>query len=168
MAATYIPITTTTLGSAQSSVTLGSGGTIPQTYTDLILICNVKNSANTGDEVGIQFNSDTSGSSTNYSRTRLFGNGSSASSGRSNNVDKGALGINSTSNFDPIVASIQNYSNSTTYKTVLSRGNADGYVSLYTSLWRSTAAITSITLKPDSGTTFASGSTFTLYGIKAA
>jgi hypothetical protein len=167
MASTYEPIATTTLGSAQSSVTLGSGGTIPQTYTDLVLICNVKNSANDGDEVGIQFNSDT-GSNSNYSRTRLFGNGSNASSGRSSSADKGALGINSTSNFDPIVASIQNYSNSTTYKTVISRGNSNSFVSAYVSLWRNTAAITSITLKPDSGTTFASGSTFTLYGIKAA
>jgi len=162
MAATYEPIATTTLGSAQSSYTFTS---IPATYTDLIIIANTKNTANNGDEVGIQFNSDTG---TNYSRTRLFGNGASASSGRNSNTNKGALQINSTSDFTPLIAHVQNYANSTTYKTVISRGNAAGYVSAYVSLWRNTAAITSITLLPDSGTTFTSGCSFTLYGIKAA
>ena len=162
MPSTYEPIATTTLGSAQSTVTFSS---ITGTYTDLVIIANTKNTANSGDEVGIQFNSDTG---SNYSRTRLFGDGSSVASGRSTNTNKGALGINDTSNFVPIIANVQNYANSTTNKTVISRGNSGGYASAYVSLWRNTAAITSITLLPDSGTTFTSGCSFTLYGIKAA
>lgn len=162
MAATYEPIATTTLGSAQSSYTFTS---IPSTYTDLIIVANTKNTANSGDEVGIQFNSDTG---SNYSRTRIYGNGSSAASDRATNTNKGALAINDTSNFSPIIANVQNYANSNTYKTVVSRGNSGGYVSAYVSLWRNTNAITSITLLPDSGTTFTSGCSFTLYGIKAA
>ena len=63
----------------------------------------------------------------------------------------------------------QNYSNSTTYKTVLSQGgNSDNYVFEWINLWRSTAAITSMELKVDDASNFASGSTFTLYGIAAA
>jgi hypothetical protein len=162
---TYVPIETYTLGSAASSVTFGSGGTIPQTYTDLVIIGNTKNTANNGDEVGIRFNADTG---SNYSRTRLYGNGSSATGDRSSNTNKGALQINSTSDFTPFIAHIQNYSNSTTYKTVISRGNSTGYASAYASLWRNTNAVTSITILPDSGTTFVAGSTFTLYGIANA
>ena len=162
---TYTPIEAQTLSSAASSITFGTGGTIPQTYTDLVIVGNTKNTANDGDEVGIRFNADTG---SNYSRTRLFGNGSSATSDRSTSTNKGALGINSTSQFTPFIANVQNYSNSTTNKTVLSRGTSTGYTSAYVSLWRNTAAITSITILPDSGTTFVAGSTFTLYGIANA
>ena len=163
MSATYEPIATTTLGSAESSVTFSS---ISGSYTDLVLICAVKNTANNGDEVAFQLNSDTG---SNYSRTRIFGNGSTASSSRASDTTKGALGINSTAEFSTVIANFQNYSNATTYKTVISRGSdASNYVSSYASVWRNTNAITSIVLLPDSGTTFTSGSTFTLYGIASA
>lgn len=158
----YTPIASQTLSSAAATVTFSS---IPQNYTDLVLVSENKNTANNFDEVGIQFNGDTS---SNYSRTRFFGDGSSPSSGGSNNTNKGAIQINSTTEFGPVIANIQNYSNSTTYKTVLSRGNAVGYVSIYVSTWRNTNAITEITLLPDTGVNFSSGTIFTLYGITAA
>jgi len=61
-----------------------------------------------------------------------------------------------------------NYANSTTNKTVLSRGNNTGnHTIAYVGLWRSTAAITSMLLGT-TGSTWMAGSTFTLYGIKAA
>jgi hypothetical protein len=67
-----------------------------------------------------------------------------------------------------------NYSNSTTYKTWLVRNNnqeTGTYVGTeaIVGLAQLTAAITSITIGTASGGTdynFASGSTFTLYGIK--
>jgi hypothetical protein len=163
MASTYTPIATTTLGTAESSVTFSS---ISGSYTDLVLVCAVKNTENTGDEVAFRLNSDTG---SNYSRTRIFANGSTVSSGRALNTTKGALGINSTAEFSTVIANFQNYSNATTYKSVISRGSdASNYVSSYVSLWRNTNAITSIVLLPDSGTTLTSGSTFTLYGIASA
>jgi hypothetical protein len=62
----------------------------------------------------------------------------------------------------------QNYSNATTYKTFLTRGNASNHMVIATvSLWRSTSAIISIKVTPETGS-FASGVTFALYGIKAA
>lgn len=159
---TYTPIATQTLGSAASSVTFSS---LPQNYTDLIIVGSVKNTANNGDEVAFQLNGDTSSS---YSRTRIFGDGSTASSGRASNQTKGALAINSTAQFSTVIANFQNYSNGTTNKTVISRGSdASNYVSAYVSLWRNTSPITQITLLPDSGTTFVSGSTFTIYGVAA-
>jgi hypothetical protein len=65
------------------------------------------------------------------------------------------------------IINIQNYSNSTTYKTVLARSNnAATGTDATVALWRSTSAITSIDYYLNSGS-WATGSTFTLYGIKA-
>jgi hypothetical protein len=60
-----------------------------------------------------------------------------------------------------------NYANTSTYKTVLTRSNKYDRVGAIVGLWRSTAAINSITLTAYSNT-YAIGSTFTLYGIAAA
>jgi hypothetical protein len=70
------------------------------------------------------------------------------------------------------IMDIENYSNSTTYKTTLSRiNNAGGTTGVgaeaNVGLWRSTAAITSITIGGQTGN-LSTGSTFTLYGIKGA
>jgi hypothetical protein len=67
------------------------------------------------------------------------------------------------------IVQVQNYSNSTTYKTFLSRANnaanaADGIVGL----WRSTSAITSIQFFYSDSSNIITGSSATLYGIKAA
>ena len=71
MPATYEPIATTTLGSAVNSFTFSS---IPNTYTDLVLVVVVPTAASSG-TFGLRFNSDTA---SNYSHTTLSGNGSSA------------------------------------------------------------------------------------------
>jgi hypothetical protein len=70
--------------------------------------------------------------------------------------------------FDPVITHFNNYSNATTYKTILSRGNnASSSVTAYSALWRSTSAINEIKVFTLSGNLRA-GSTFTLYGIAAA
>jgi hypothetical protein len=67
------------------------------------------------------------------------------------------------------IAHIQNYSNTTTHKTVISRGGSPATNSSpMVGLWRNTSAINSIKISLQSGTALKSGSTFTLYGIKAA
>ena len=171
MAATYIPITTTTLTSSQASVTLGSGGTLPQTYTDLVLIMNGQAGA-TDNPVRIQFNGDTG---TNYSATNLRGTGSAVSSGRTNNNTSIYPSLSTTigTGYDwNNIVHFMDYANTTTYKTVLSRvnnvsGGGSSGTELVAGLWRSTSAITSMVIFLDA-TTFSSGTTFTLYGIKAA
>ena len=164
MAVTYEPIATTTLTSAAADVTFSS---ISGSYTDLILIVNGKWTGSGPSSFGLRFNSD---SGSNYSITRLYGDGSSANSNRSTSFTHTSGGQLDATNFNPNITHIMNYSNSTTYKTVLWRGNIPStQVEAAVSLWRSTSAITSITAGYfDVSANWASGSTFTLYGIKAA
>ena len=170
MATTYEPIATTTLASAVSSYTFSS---IPATYTDLVLVASAKSSLTTTTQVKLTFNSDTA---TNYSWTRLLGDGSAASSARGTTqayVEVGFIAGNSGSvQPDMFILNIMNYANATTFKTLTSRWSsmnaANAYVAAVAGLWRKTPeAITSITLAPTS-TNFETGSTFTLYGIRAA
>jgi hypothetical protein len=156
---TYVALATQTLGSAAASVTFSS---ISGAYTDLILVFNGTESAN--QYVAFQVNSDTG---SNYSFTRLYGDGTSAYSSRGSSTTFGRLGIGDPTNRTLTITHFMNYSNATTYKTVLSRSNAD-FVGAVVNLWRSTAAITSITALTTTADTFSVGSTFTLYGIAAA
>jgi len=160
---TYEAIRTETLASAQASVTFSS---IPSTYTDLVLIAW---GGVSGNEFGLQFNSDTG---TNYGQTALAGNGSTVTSTRNTNYN--GVGLGGLSSRGAIaIAQIQNYSNSTTFKTSLTRTEQTRSgveaVLVFVNTWRSTSAITSITIKDLSGSNnLTSGSTFSLYGIKAA
>lgn len=158
--ATYEAIATTTLGSAQTSITFSS---IPATYTDLVLV--VGGAINSGYGLNLQYNSDTGA---NYSNTYFYGDGSSALSGRGTSENVGYVGYLSTGQGNTI-AHIMNYANTTTYKTALGRGNQAGVLTVArVMLWRSTAAINSIKLSFDGIVTFNSGTTATLYGIAAA
>jgi len=155
MASTYTPIATTTLSSTSSSVTFNSLGS----YTDIIAIVNATTTSG-GQDLKLQFNGDTG---TNYSNTRLYGTGTTASSNRNSSIAYIGAAYTYTT-IGTTIINIQNYSNSTTYKTAISRSNITGYeVDLVVGLWRNSAAITSITLA--STGTFATGSTFTLYGV---
>ena len=161
MASTYTPIATTTLGSAAASYTFLS---IPGTYTDLVLVGSLVPTAAL--DYFLRVNSD---SGTNYSNTKLIGNGSAASSSRGSNETKFYVNaIGSTTGQQQFTANFLNYSNATTYKTQITRFDvANQETVARVGLWRSTSAITSVTIQTDSST-FAAGSTFTLYGILAA
>ena len=164
---TYTPIMSNTVTSSTGSVTLGS---IPQTYTDLVLILN---SVPPGISGGGSWT--VNGTSSIYSDTLLAGleTSSTAISGFDPNlasaywITSGAAMTDSNAlHLD--VFQFQNYSNTTTYKTVLQRENPGkfGYVGIWAHLIRSTSAITSITVTQTNN--FLAGSTLTLYGIKAA
>ena len=61
------------------------------------------------------------------------------------------------------------YSNTSTYKTLLIRGNdVVSSTAATSSIWRSTSAINTIKIFGYGGVNLDSGSTFTLYGIKSA
>lgn len=155
---TYTPIATQTLGSAAATITFSS---LPQNYTDLIVVYNATSS--TDDQNYLQFNGDTG---SNYSRTFMTGNGSSAVSSRSSS-DTRIFGPFSLSVPTVNIIQIQNYSNSATNKTTLIRSGAANNSTIATvGLWRSTAPITSILIGTNSGT-FNTGTVFTIYGIAA-
>lgn len=160
MPKTYEPIATTTLGSAAASYTFSS---IPATYTDLILVVSGTNTTS-AQSIRMTFNGITT---TTYSRTAIFGDGSSAQSTRDTNAN-GIDNIYYGTTQAVAILNIMNYANTTTNKTVISRNNDPATsVNAVVGLWRSTSAINQITLTAQTSN-LATGSTFTLYGIKAA
>jgi hypothetical protein len=167
MPSTYEPIATTTLGSAQATVTFSS---IPQTYTDLVLITNTKNSSGSSVSITPRIGNGTVDSGSNYSVTFLYGTGSAAASERYSNQTWGYIARTNSTEAGNGITHFMNYSNTTTNKTFISRGNDAGALTIaLVNLWRSTSAINIITLSSaENGVNFAAGSTFTLYGIKAA
>jgi hypothetical protein len=162
MPATYEPIEAQTVsGTSTSTVTFSS---IPQTYTDLVLVINGQTSANV--DIFMRLNSDTA---SNYSYTTLRGDGSAASSARvSNATSLGIISGNPSSGFSTYITNIFNYTNATTFKTTITRTNTNDRVGVIVGLWRATAAaVTTVQVRIDSGY-FIANSTFTLYGIKVA
>lgn len=165
MATTYEPIATTTLGSDQASYTFSS---IPSTYTDLILVCSARRGIDGAGGAGtLQVNGD---SESNYSSTILYGDSGAAYSYRWSNQTamNGAFAAGDSENAVSIIH-FENYANTSTYKTVISRMgwvNTNGRITVGVNLWRSTSAISSITVAAASN--IKSGATFTLFGIKAA
>lgn len=157
---TYVKIASQTLGSSSATVTFSN---LPQNYTDLVLVVS---GTHTGSGVaGLYISSINNDSGTNYSRTLLQGDGSTASSTRGSNENSMNIGLIGSTQTNSIFQ-FMNYSNTTTYKTILARGNdSSALVRASIALWRNTSAITSFSL---TGVTFSSGSTFTIYGIECA
>jgi hypothetical protein len=163
--ATYKPLQSIVLTATTASVVFSG---IDQSYTDLVLVAN---GLITTDAQGIRirFNGDTNGS---YSNTILAGTGTASDFSRDSSITSGRLtydaGWSTTlADLSQINVSIMNYSNSTTYKTWISRANrASNGVDNILGLWKNTSAITSVTVLP-AANSFAAGSTFDLYGIKS-
>jgi hypothetical protein len=159
---TYSTIATQTLGSTASSVTFSS---IPSTYTDLVLITAAPSVGGGISIATLTFNGDTA---SNYSFTRLSGDGSSASTDRVSNTGGLQSGLTYPGQYTQTWI-IQSYANTSVNKTALNKSPvAQSLIRYGVGLWRSTAAITSVTIADGTGTGYATGATFTLYGITAA
>ena len=167
----YDSIATVTLSSPAASVTFSS---IPATYTDLILITSALSPGGGNNSRGYRFelNADTG---TNYSQTWLANSTTTAVSSREATQTRGRIGsISETaSDMSSIITNFLDYSNTTTYKTVLSRSsnaNTNGDINVFSgvSLWRSTSAINAIKLTMSDNSSFITGSSFKLYGIEGA
>ena len=162
-----------TLGSAQASITFGSGGTLPQTYKHL-QIRGIARAASGGvNAIAIRLNGDTGA---NYAWHLLYGSGSGsaqAAAGSSTATALMSYQANPTNDgtgvFGATITDVLDYSNSnknTTVRNLSGRdGNGTGEIGLWSALWNNTAAVTSLTLI-SSGANFAAGSSFALYGIK--
>jgi hypothetical protein len=162
--ATYTPLQSVVLTSTSTSVSFTG---IDQSYTDLVVVSSFLKP--TGGSPRFRLNVD---SSALYSQTILYGNGTSALSGRETGQTAYYLMdyFNpSTTNANFAIVHLLNYSNITTFKTMLERsGSADIGTEVSIGLYRSTNAVTSITINADGSTgVFSTGSTFDLYGIKS-
>lgn len=159
-----------TLGSSQASVTLGSGGTIPQTYKTLKLVVSARST--TGDaNIWMTVNSIASG----YSGRMLAGTGSAAASSTDSTGTKVVIGVSlestrTSSTFSSTTIELPNYAGSTNKafsSDSVEENNATAtYMELIAALLSNTAAITSITLSADPTAAFATNSSFTLYGLR--
>jgi hypothetical protein len=167
---TYEKIQSTTLPSSTQFITFSS---IPATYTDLVLVFQAT-AASANMNFDIRIGNGTVDSGSNYSMTYLLGGSGGAQSNRTSNQDRLRVGnsayVQSSGGVFTAISHFMNYSNTTTYKTAISRdGNVNqSVVESSVGLWRSTAAINIITLGDFGGATMAAGTTATLYGIKAA
>lgn len=152
----YTLIATQTLTAATGTVTFSN---IPGTFKDLVLeaVCSDSNNNTFG---SMTFNGDTG---TNYSRTLINGNGTSAASARSSNINQWFFNYQTSTGFSTF--QIMSYANTSVNKTGLMRGTRPGTdTEASVHLWRNTAAITSLSLVPASGN-FNVGSTFKLWGV---
>lgn len=167
----FSQIATTTVGAGGATEIVFSS--IPQTYTHLQIRGIARTSrvsSPTQDAIKIQFNSDTA---TNYSNHYILGDGSTASSGAStSSASMFADGFTSSdvSYFGVGIIDILDYINTNKYKTIRSLSgwdsNGAGRVWFESGNWRSTNAVTSIKLSPNTGPNFNQYSSFALYGIK--
>lgn len=162
MATTYDKVATTTVTVAAATITFSS---IANSWTDLKLVFNgIGTTANSG---LLTFNGDTA---SNYSWTYLAGNGSSGFVSRASNQTSLLMNGGALSTTNPSLSTVDIFSyTGSNYKSALINDNQGDQSSIFrfATLWRSTSAITSITITASS-LTFAAGTTATLYGIKAA
>jgi hypothetical protein len=155
-----------------SGVTSITFDNIPQVYQDLMVVGYARSAATaTNENHFFRLNGNTS---TLYSRTVLEGDGSSASSVRESNLQQTYIGAipaaSATANlFSSYILHFLNYANTSTNKSGLVRfandRNGSGITNIVANLYRSTSAITSLTLFNGTGN-FASGTSFSLYGVR--
>lgn len=168
MANTYELIESYTVGAGGiGAITLGSGGTIPQTYKDLVIKLSSRTTrVDTVDDIFLSFN----GNNSNAYYIQMYGNGSTASGGSSTSLYFGPTNAaNSTSTiFARGEMYIPNYTLSQVKSAHISwatEGNITGcYVGATYTRWNNTSAITSVTLTPNNS--FVQYTTAYLYGIK--
>ena len=159
--------------------TVGSGGaasvtfsSIPQTFTDLKVVCSARASADM--TYAVTFN----GSATSYSGISLRGSGAATASYSTTAYAYGSTAVglgyvnNVASTFTNCEIYIPNYTSSNNKSfsadNVQEQNTASPvYANLTAGLWSNSAAITSVGLKTESGT-FTEFSEFTLYGISSS
>jgi len=144
---------------------------IPQTYKHLQIRVTSRDTG-TASVAYMRLNSD---SGTNYSLHRLTGTGSAVTaSGFASQTEVVLTYIATDSSYAANImgvglVDIHDYASTTKNKTVRyfcgrDNNSTNGQISLQSSVWLSTSAITSITLIPG-GTAFSTTSTFALYGM---
>jgi hypothetical protein len=163
-----------------ATISVGAGGSsgvtfssIPSTYKHLQVRSMSRTTRNDASVDGIymRLNGDTAG---NYSTHFIFGDGASASvNGYANysimlGTFLGADAQTAANVFTASIYDILDYASTSKYKTTRTTAgydsNSQGGVALSSGSWRSTSAVTSVTLLAEGS--FVQYSSFGLYGIK--
>ena len=167
VAGTYELISTTILGTAQSSVVFDVSS-FASTYKHLQIRATGRNSSSNG-EMFLRLNADTGN---NYSTHALYADGTgpySIAASSTSQIRAGAtsLSSDSASIFGTTILEILDAFSTTKNKTTRSLSGRTGsnQVLLISGAWYNTASTTSITLLTGAND-FVSGSRFSLYGIR--
>lgn len=157
-----------------ATVTVGSGGastidftSIPSTYTHLQLRVSTTNNATQA--TLMRLNSDTG---SNYSFHYLYSSGTSLVADSGVNTSYMYVGNHATTIPMIGVIDILDYANTNKYKTVRVLSGSDTnntnntFLALWSGLWRSTSAITSVNFYCGGSTNFGNYAKIGLYGIK--
>lgn len=158
-----------------ASVTFSS---IPQDFVNLYITGVVRtNRAASADSVRMRFNGD-SGNNYDWLGVDMTISGYAPTAVRANSsipVCRCEAASASSQAFSPLRMFVPNYNSTSAYKYAMSDAtftraaagaNTDLYLTYFGGCWRSTAAITSVTLFPYAGTNIVSGSRFYLWGAK--
>jgi hypothetical protein len=170
-----------------ATVSVGGGGSstisftsIPSTYKHLQIrwIAQTNRGTFGFDDLKFNFNSDTG---SNYTFHTVYGNGASAVADNAINANaarmyNGAGTQVSGAWWASGVADLLDYADTNKFKTMRtlvgcdlngnSPGTLHGRMDLFSNLYRSTTAISSITIASDTASTFQNYTQFALYGIK--
>jgi hypothetical protein len=166
----YESIATSVVGSGGvASITFSS---IPSTYQHLQIRMISQQNASLNDygNINLTVNSDT-GSNYAYHLLYGYGTGVGAEAFTSRTLAKLPVSyLTSGSIFSASICDIADYANTNKYKTIRTLGGNDAngsanFIAMYSGLWMSTSAITSLTLTGHNGN-FTQYSSFALYGIK--
>lgn len=166
----FFAIASTSLTTTSTTIVFSD---IPQTFTHLQIRSSTRMSrADSSDGVDIRFN----GAVTGYSTSLMRGDGTNKSSSASGsatsimvNSDNAAANAQA-SLVSGFIVDIANYKNTSIFKTIKSYGGrnnntgTDKGVCFAGGCYQSTSAITSLTLLPTYGATFAANTMVSLYG----
>jgi hypothetical protein len=164
---------TTTLTTSASSVTFsGLGAYSDYKHLQVRVIAGIDNTSTSLLDSALQFNGDTG---SNYSHHFLFGNGSAVSSSALTSqvrilLGNSAAGDSPTSSlYAATVLDILDFSSNsknTTTRAFSGGVSSEKDVRLTSGLWQDTNPITSVLLSATAVGGYASGSRFSLYGVK--
>lgn len=163
-------LATTTLTSATASITFNNLST---SYKDLIVITSSKaDSTSTAQFISMQFNGNTGN---NYANVYLYGGNATTSPVYSSFGalrDYLALSITRSpyevQDFNTAITHVFDYQATDKWKSVLSETNDTGqnYYGITAGIFQSTSAVTSVTIKHDTGN-LGAGTKITLMGVSA-
>ena len=160
---TYDAIKTYTF--ATNGTTL-SWTSIPNTYTDLVLIAYVKNTAGNNYEAFITYNGD---SGANYSQSFVLNYNAALQAGQNLNINQIRPIKSGAAQWSSNQINIMDYAATNKYKTSIGRtGDGTFATWLGNGMWMSTSAINRIDITAESGSSFVAGTKFDLYGIASA